>query len=75
MVGANKNAVDLVDSVRLILRTPVGQRLRFFRLVFWKTVLKDVRELLRKGLLIIFEFKIFIFFSRSVANLPVRVFG
>jgi hypothetical protein len=43
------NLFDLVDSVRFIPGILVRQRLRIFRLVFRKTVLKNFRKIVRKA--------------------------
>ena len=48
--GAGKNFIDLVDSVRFIPGTLARQRLRNFRLVFRKIVLKNFRKIVRKVL-------------------------
>ena len=42
--------IDLVDSVRFIPGTLARQRLRIFRLVFRKIVLKNFRKIVRKVL-------------------------
>ena len=50
IADAGENFIDLVDSVRFIPGTLVRQRLRIFRLVFGKIVLKNFLKIVLKVL-------------------------